>query len=81
MIIAGSPLWFPAKLVSFCILQNTKQNEFCYFAKQTRRFAKFGFEAKQAVSHVLLFFIQKETAHFACFLTGTLMLHPWMIRP
>jgi hypothetical protein len=76
-----SLLGFPAKLVLFRITRNTKRNEFRYFAKQTRRLAKFRFEAKQAVSHFSVFFIWNETVHFAYFVTGTLTLRPWMSVP
>jgi hypothetical protein len=53
--------------VSYFAKYETKQVS-C-FAKQTCCFAKFCYEAKQAVSHVSLFFKRKETAHFACFVT------------
>jgi hypothetical protein len=51
--------------VSYFAKHETKQVS-C-FAKQTCCFAKFRFEAKQAVSHVLLFFKRNATARFACF--------------
>jgi hypothetical protein len=74
-------LGFPAQGVLFRISQNTKRNEFRNFAKQTCRFGNFCFVAKQAVSRVSLFFKRNETAHFACFVTGTLTLRPWTSRP
>jgi hypothetical protein len=37
----ASKVWFPAKLVSLLVLQNSMQNEFHCFAKLTGRFAKF----------------------------------------
>jgi hypothetical protein len=51
--------------VSYFAKHETKQVS-C-FAKQTSCFAKFCFEAKQAVSHVSLFLKQNETVRFACF--------------
>jgi hypothetical protein len=51
--------------VSYFAKHETKQVS-C-FAKQTSCFAKFRLEAKQAVSHVSLFFRRNETARFACF--------------
>jgi hypothetical protein len=49
--------------------------------KQSRCFAKFPLEPNLAVSDVLLLFILNETAHLTCLATGTLMLHPRMMRP
>jgi hypothetical protein len=54
--------------VSYSAKHETKQVS-C-FAKQTCCFAKFRFEAKQAVSHVSLFFKQNETVGFAYFVTN-----------
>jgi hypothetical protein len=50
---------------------HTKRNNILHFAKYTSRFAKVCFEAKHAVSHVSLFCIRNDTAHFTYFVTGT----------
>jgi hypothetical protein len=54
--------------VSYFAKHETKQVS--RFAKQTCCFAKFRYEAKQAVSHVSLFFKRNETVRFACFVTN-----------
>jgi hypothetical protein len=41
-----------------------------YKTKQVSFFAKFRYIAKQAVSHISIFFKQNQTAHFACFVTN-----------
>jgi hypothetical protein len=53
--------------VSYFAKHETKQVS-C-FAQQTCCFAKFRYEAKQAVLHFSLFFKRNETVRFACFVT------------
>jgi hypothetical protein len=54
--------------VSYFAKHETKQVS-C-FTKQTCCFAKFRYEAKQAVSYVFLFFKQNKNARFACVVTN-----------